>query len=165
MIQKDDGNFRESQLPRSRWPSVTRDDHAVRSGENWIGEAELPDAGGDLGDLGDLLVTMEPRFPCVVHETIDVPAFQLVGRRGAVLLPPLNRDIDVTGSPGLCSQSVGLLSRSYGTSYTNRPVMLRHGRSPQRTTAQSTDKAAIGCPPCLIHLRPRPNEMLFALFW
>src|ERR1035437_1187558 len=52
MIENDDRDFGESQLPRGKKTTVARDEASLRIHQNRIVKAELSDAGGDLGDLG-----------------------------------------------------------------------------------------------------------------
>jgi hypothetical protein len=76
MVQHDDRNLGEAQLPRGKQTSVASYDARLRVHEDGIVKSELRDACGDLGDLS---LGVRPRISGPWNQLIDQPHLDVLG--------------------------------------------------------------------------------------
>ena len=74
MVEDDDRNLGEAQLPRRRQTGVAGDDDIVGANQNGICPPKFPHAGGDLRDL---LVGVRPGVTNIGQKLIDWPNLHL----------------------------------------------------------------------------------------
>jgi hypothetical protein len=79
VVQHDDGNFWEAQLPRRQQTTMAGDDPGVAVHQDWRVEAELRDGGRDLRNLG---VRVRARIPGVRHQAAHRPDLDAPRERG-----------------------------------------------------------------------------------
>jgi hypothetical protein len=74
MVENDDRNIGDPELPRGQQPGVAGDHDTISTDEDRIRPAELRDRRSNLRDL---LRTVRARIPDIWNQPIDGPAFDL----------------------------------------------------------------------------------------